>query len=165
MQVAQSEPRPVTSGIVRALGRAGLGIKGYEEFIQTDAAVNPGNPGRALVNIDGKWSASTPRSRVQPVATWAPVSPFRSTWLATLPIIASGDATRRDDRQRSCGLCSGQSRRSARRSDRRSQWPFVSAAQLRTRVRLVRAGETIELDLLRNGQRVKASARIQEAVP
>ena len=54
MQVAQSEPRPVTSGIVRALGRAGLGIKGYEEFIQTDAAVNPGNPGRALVNIDGK---------------------------------------------------------------------------------------------------------------
>jgi hypothetical protein len=29
----------------------------------------------------------------------------------------------------------------------------------------VRAGETIELDLLRNGQRVKASARIQEAVP
>ncbi|MBP2562437.1 S1-C subfamily serine protease [Neorhizobium galegae] len=33
----------VTLGIVSALGRAGLGIDGYENFIQTDASLNPGN--------------------------------------------------------------------------------------------------------------------------
>ncbi len=44
----------VTSGIVSALGRTGLGIEGYEDFIQTDAAINPGNSGGALVTLDGK---------------------------------------------------------------------------------------------------------------
>ncbi len=44
----------VTSGIVSALGRKGLGIKGYEDFIQTDASINPGNSGGALVNLRGE---------------------------------------------------------------------------------------------------------------
>ena len=44
----------VTSGIVSALGRSGLGIEGYENFIQTDASINPGNSGGALVDLDGK---------------------------------------------------------------------------------------------------------------
>jgi serine protease Do/serine protease DegQ len=44
----------VTSGIVSALGRTGLGIKGYEDFIQTDASINPGNSGGALVNLHGE---------------------------------------------------------------------------------------------------------------
>ncbi len=44
----------VTSGIVSALGRSGLGIEGYEEFIQTDASINPGNSGGALVNLNGE---------------------------------------------------------------------------------------------------------------
>jgi Do/DeqQ family serine protease len=43
-----------TLGIVSALGRAGLGIEGYESFIQTDASINPGNSGGALVNLDGE---------------------------------------------------------------------------------------------------------------
>ncbi len=43
----------VTSGIVSALGRSGLGIEGYEDFIQTDAAINPGNSGGALVDLRG----------------------------------------------------------------------------------------------------------------
>ncbi|MBI5450876.1 MAG: DegQ family serine endoprotease [Gammaproteobacteria bacterium] len=42
-----------TSGIVSALGRSGLGIEGYEDFIQTDASINPGNSGGALVDLDG----------------------------------------------------------------------------------------------------------------
>ena len=33
----------VTSGIVSALGRTGLNLEGYEDFIQTDASINPGN--------------------------------------------------------------------------------------------------------------------------
>ncbi len=44
----------VTSGIVSALGRSGLGIEGYEDFIQTDASINPGNSGGALVNLQGE---------------------------------------------------------------------------------------------------------------
>lgn len=44
----------VTSGIVSALGRSGLGIEGYEDFIQTDASINPGNSGGALVNLRGQ---------------------------------------------------------------------------------------------------------------
>jgi Do/DeqQ family serine protease len=44
----------VTSGIVSALGRTGLGIEGYEDFIQTDASINPGNSGGALVDLRGK---------------------------------------------------------------------------------------------------------------
>ena len=44
----------VTSGIVSALSRSGLGIEGYEDFIQTDASINPGNSGGALVNLKGE---------------------------------------------------------------------------------------------------------------
>ncbi len=43
----------VTSGIVSALGRSHLGINTFENFIQTDAAVNPGNSGGALVDTNG----------------------------------------------------------------------------------------------------------------
>lgn len=44
----------VTSGIVSALGRKGLGIDGYEDFIQTDASINPGNSGGALIDLRGR---------------------------------------------------------------------------------------------------------------
>ncbi|MDZ7660900.1 DegQ family serine endoprotease [Thiohalophilus sp.] len=44
----------VTSGIISALDRSGLGIQGYEDFIQTDASINPGNSGGALVNLNGE---------------------------------------------------------------------------------------------------------------
>ncbi|ANG63995.1 serine endoprotease DegQ [Marinobacterium aestuarii] len=44
----------ITTGVVSALGRSGLGIEGYEDFIQTDASINPGNSGGALVNLRGE---------------------------------------------------------------------------------------------------------------
>jgi serine protease Do/serine protease DegQ len=44
----------VTLGIVSGLGRSGLGIEGYENFIQTDASINPGNSGGALVDLRGE---------------------------------------------------------------------------------------------------------------
>lgn len=43
-----------TSGIVSALGRSGLNLEGLENFIQTDAAINRGNSGGALVNLKGE---------------------------------------------------------------------------------------------------------------
>jgi serine protease Do len=46
--------RTVTSGIVSAKQRRGVSGPGYQEFLQTDAAVNPGNSGGPLVDIEGK---------------------------------------------------------------------------------------------------------------
>lgn len=43
----------VTYGIVSALGRHGFGLNNYEDFIQTDAAINQGNSGGALVDLTG----------------------------------------------------------------------------------------------------------------
>jgi serine protease Do len=44
----------VTMGIVSAVGRGGLGIIDYANFIQTDAAINMGNSGGALVDTEGR---------------------------------------------------------------------------------------------------------------
>jgi serine protease Do len=44
----------VTTGIISALERNSVGINYYESFIQTDAAINKGNSGGPLVNMDGE---------------------------------------------------------------------------------------------------------------
>ena len=44
----------VTFGIVSAVGRADVGVADYEDFIQTDAPINPGSSGGALVNTRGE---------------------------------------------------------------------------------------------------------------
>ena len=44
----------VTSGIISALARSGLSMNGFENFIQTDASINQGNSGGALVNLNGE---------------------------------------------------------------------------------------------------------------
>ena len=44
----------VTSGIVSGLHRTNVGIEKYEDFIQTDAAIYPGNSGGALVDLRGE---------------------------------------------------------------------------------------------------------------
>ena len=46
--------RTFTVGVVSGIGRSGVGVARYEHFIQTDAAINRGNSGGPLVNIDGR---------------------------------------------------------------------------------------------------------------
>ncbi len=43
----------VTMGIISAMGRGGLGIERFEDFIQTDASINRGNSGGALIDTRG----------------------------------------------------------------------------------------------------------------
>ncbi|MCX7824747.1 MAG: DegQ family serine endoprotease [Verrucomicrobiae bacterium] len=47
-------PQTVTAGIVSAKGRGKLGIVDYEDFIQTDTAINRGNSGGPLLNLKGE---------------------------------------------------------------------------------------------------------------
>lgn len=44
----------LTVGVVSAVGRANLDVADMEDFIQTDAAINRGNSGGPLLNIDGE---------------------------------------------------------------------------------------------------------------
>jgi serine protease Do len=46
--------RTVTVGVISATGRSNMGIETYEDFIQTDASVNPGNSGGPLLNVYGE---------------------------------------------------------------------------------------------------------------
>jgi S1-C subfamily serine protease len=46
--------RSITSGILSAKNRAGLAGTAYQNFLQTDTAVNPGNSGGPLVNTEGR---------------------------------------------------------------------------------------------------------------
>jgi serine protease DegS len=43
----------VTQGIISATGRNGLGINTFENFLQTDAGISPGNSGGALIDVYG----------------------------------------------------------------------------------------------------------------
>ena len=43
----------ITCGVVSASGISGIGFNKIEDFVQTDAAANPGSSGGALVNADG----------------------------------------------------------------------------------------------------------------
>src|SRR5439155_1568454 len=61
----------VTSGIVSALGRTGLGINTFENFIQTDAAINPGNSGDVLIEVQGK-PVADPAGMLNLIAALAP---------------------------------------------------------------------------------------------
>ena len=82
----------VTSGIISALGRSGLTADNYEDFIQTDAPINPGNCG-------GRWSirkanspALTPPSSPRAGAMSASASRSPPTWSGPLFSKSSGSA-------------------------------------------------------------------------
>jgi serine protease Do len=46
--------RTITAGIVSAVGRGSMGIADYGDFIQTDAAINQGNSGGPLIDLQGR---------------------------------------------------------------------------------------------------------------
>ena len=44
----------ITCGVISGLGRKNIGFNQIEDFIQTDAASNPGSSGGALINLNGE---------------------------------------------------------------------------------------------------------------
>src|SRR5262249_19700664 len=87
----------VTAGIISAKGRSSLNIMGggpeYQDFIQTDAAINFGNSGGPLLNIKGEGvgintaiNRSWPSTRRSTRRARALASPFPSIWPTTSPI-------------------------------------------------------------------------------
>ncbi|HXH02854.1 MAG TPA: DegQ family serine endoprotease [Candidatus Competibacteraceae bacterium] len=180
----------VTSGIVSALGRSGLGIQGYEDFIQTDASINPGNSGGALVNLRGELVGintaiiapgggnvgigfAVPSNMVQKLmeqlvrygeiqrgqlgittqdlnAELAQAFGIPANGGAVVTEVLPGSAAER------AGLKPGDVITAVNGK------PIQSAGALRNAIGLLRVGDNVTLDLLRNGRLQQVTARIRE---
>jgi Do/DeqQ family serine protease len=182
-----------TMGIVSALSRTGLGIEGYEDFIQTDAAVNPGNSGGALVDVEGKLIGVNtaivgPSGGNVGVGFAIPINMAREVadQLARFGKVARGQlGVAIEDHPAAMSFAmqahtppgamvtSVSHGSPAEKAGIHSGDVIIaidgkqifSAAQLRTRIGLMRVGAAVEIALLRNGSPVKANAVIGSAKP
>jgi serine protease DegQ len=180
----------VTTGIVSALGRTGLGIEGYEDFIQTDAAINPGNSGGALVDLDGKLvginsaiisaaggnvgigfavPSNMAKTVMEQLRDYGEIRRGRLGVMAqdlTPDLVAALDLTV----SRGAMVSDVEPKSAAERAGIAvgdvitaiDGEPIESATALRNRVGLTRAGETIRITLLRDGRSRDVEAQIGE---
>ncbi|CAL1241826.1 DegQ family serine endoprotease [Candidatus Methylocalor cossyra] len=178
----------VTSGIVSALGRSGLGIEGYEDFIQTDASINPGNSGGALVDLDGKLVGintaivgpsggnigigfAIPSSLVQPVMEQ--LIKYGEVQRGQLGIGVQDltpDLAKALHLERSGGalIAQVQAGSAAAKAGLRAGdvvialdgKPIANAAALRNAVGLLRIGTEVTLEIIRDGKHEKVAAQI-----
>ena len=181
-----------TMGIISALGRTGLGIEGYEDFIQTDAAVNPGNSGGALVGVDGKLVGINaaivgPSGGNVGIGFAIPVDMARDVadQLARFGKVARGQlGISIEDHPSAMPVAmqaqvppgamvtsvspgSPAEKAGIRRGDvitAIDQRAIFNSGQLRTRIGLVRVGTSVEVALLRNGAPLKTNVVVAPAV-
>ncbi|MFO1370938.1 MAG: DegQ family serine endoprotease [Candidatus Competibacteraceae bacterium] len=183
----------VTSGIVSALGRTGLGIQGYEDFIQTDASINPGNSGGALVNLRGELVGIN-TAIIAPGGGNVGIGfaiPSNMVSRIMNRIIAHGSVRRGQlgvavqdltpDLARAFNIPDNQgaviaqvSPRSAaaraglREGDvvlRVNDKPMHDASNLRNAIGLLEVGDSVRLEILRDGKPLTVEAKIGEYVP
>ena len=179
----------VTSGIVSALGRSGLNIEGYEDFIQTDASINPGNSGGALVTLDGRLvgvntaiiapsggnvgigfavPANMAKAVVEQLIEFGEVQrgllgvaiqDFTPDLAEALGLQAGAGAVitqvEPDSAAKAAGLQPGDLIVSV---DGR---PVAGSADLRSQIGLKRTGRTIEIGIIRNGERQTVVATLR----
>jgi serine protease DegQ len=180
----------VTSGIVSALGRTGLGIEGYESFIQTDASINPGNSGGPLVNLRGELigintAILAPGGGNVGIGFAIPVNMVR----AVVEQITDHGAVRRGrfgaavqdltpelagalgiEVFRGAVVSTVEPESAAERAGIRpgdvvvavDGRPVTNAADLRTRIGLLRAGSELEIELLREGRTRRLRAEVDD---
>jgi Do/DeqQ family serine protease len=177
-----------TFGIVSALGRTGLGIELYENFIQTDAAVNPGNSGGALVNIEGRLvgintaivgpaggnigigfaiPVNMAREVADQLARFGKVTRGRlgvsiADHPAVMPLALQSEAPA------GAMVTSVASGSAAEKAGIKpgdvilaiDGERIASAGQLRSRIGLTRPGTAVKIELLRSGKRIEANATV-----
>jgi serine protease Do len=184
----------VTSGIVGGLHRTNIGIEQHENFIQTDAAVYPGNSGGALVNVKGDLvginTAFIGSTNTNPGVGFA--IPVNMARIIADQILKYGDIRRgtlgitiEDPTPavlRDMKLTGPQSGAVITKVDRGSageraglksadvvtklgEREVINAGFLRTRIALLRIGETAELRILREGKQTTIRAIIAERQP
>ncbi len=180
----------VTSGIVSALGRSGLGIEGYENFIQTDASINPGNSGGALVDLDGKLVGintailgpsggnvgigfAIPSNMVRSImAQLIEYGEVRRGQLGVMIQDVTPELAEALDIEHDSGAVIAQvvADSAADKAGLKvgdvvtavNGKPIHSAAQLRNAVGMLRIGEKISLEIIRDGRKLSVKARIAE---
>lgn len=182
----------VTTGVVSALGRTGLGIEGYENFIQTDASINPGNSGGALVNLRGELvgintAILAPTGGNVGIGFAIPTNMARAS---IDQILETGEVQRGqlgvmiqdltpslakafdiDPHQRGVLIAKVQPGSEAEKSGLKSGDVVIkaggkdvlSAAQLRNAVGVRRVGEKLKLTFIRDGKEKNLNVRIGEA--
>jgi serine protease Do/serine protease DegQ len=183
----------VTSGIVSALGRTGVSPEQgtYEDFIQTDASINPGNSGGALVNLRGELvginsailsrsggnigigfaiPTSLARGIVDQIVrfggvrrgvlgvTTEPVTPAIAQVLqlpspngALVRQVVTGSAAEK------AGIRAGDVITGL------NSKPIKTHTELRNQIGLMRVGDKVDIDLLRDGKTQRVSATISES--
>jgi serine protease Do/serine protease DegQ len=181
----------VTSGIVSALGRSGITRDNYEDFIQTDAAINPGNSGGALISMNGELvginSAILSRSGGNMGIGFAiPSNMVRSVMEQ---LIQFGEVNRgqlgvsvlslTSDYRKSLGLGddiqgalvsqvaegSAAARAGIQAGDVITTLhgqPVKGAAELRNSIGMLKVGDSVEIDLLRDGKPKRLTAVLRE---
>ena len=180
----------VTLGIVSALGRSGLGIEAYEDFIQTDASINRGNSGGALVDLDGQLigintAINSPSGGSVGIGFAVPTRmvkavveqllEFGEVRRGVLGVVISNvspDVAEGLGLDAATGAVVSQVMEGspAEQADIRPYDVIVSidgeavegAADLRNRVGLVRVGEEVVVGLLREGERLDKTVAIGE---
>jgi serine protease Do/serine protease DegQ len=170
-----------TSGIVSALGRSGLSVEGYEHFIQTDASINPGNSGGALINLKGELvginsaiigpaggnvgigfavPSVLARAVMDQLIRFGEVKRGR-LGLAMQDVVGGGEGARSVEVQAGSPAATA----GLKKGDiviALNGHPVRGPAELRARLGVVPAGETVELRLQRGKETQTIKARVAE---
>ncbi len=184
----------VTSGIVSGLGRSGINEESFENFIQTDASINPGNSGGALVNLRGELvginsailsgegggnigigfaiPSNMARAVMDQLIKYGEVKRgVLGVSIFTLtPGLAkgAGSADARGALVSQVVDGSAADKAGVKAGDvitAVNGRPIKSAAELRNAIGLLRVGQKVQLEVLREGKSLQLSASVNEAAP
>lgn len=180
----------VTYGMVSALGRTGISPDGYEDFIQTDASINPGNSGGALINLRGELIGinsaifSNTGGNIG-IGFAIPVNIAKSIMAQILEfgkvrrgLLGVSISDFNADTAKAYGIEAKEgalvqevvSGSAAEKAGVKvgdvivaiDGHPVTSASSLRTTIGLKRSGDTVKIDVLRDGKRISLTAKLDE---